>query len=504
MNSLRLILSCAGVAILGCFVGHVGCCAGEPFHRKSPPNIVLILADDLGYRELGCFGQKKIQTPNLDRLAARGMKLTQHYSGNAVCAPSRCVLMTGRHPGHAWIRNNSEVQPEGQRPIPDSEITMAEMLKQQGYVTGAFGKWGLGGPGSEGDPMNQGFDCFFGYNCQRHAHSYYPNYLWNNRERVPLSNTPPVPGHARLPKNADPADPSSYTAFQGQEYAPDRIRDQALEFIRENRERPFFLYFPSTLPHVALHVPQESVQFYQQLGWQDPPFTAERGGYTPHFTPRAAYAAMITRLDSDVGAILQSLDKHALTADTLIIFSADNGTTHLQEEVDTAFFESVGELRGLKGSLYEGGLRVPTIVSFPGLIPAGTESDFVSGFEDWFPTLAEIAASRETQNHPVDGISLLKSLRGETQMARDYLYREFPGYGGQQSIRRGDWKLIRQNMTRGLKPPELFDLKNDPGETVDLSGKQPDRVRELTELMTVVRTPSRLFPLQPLDTESIP
>ncbi len=499
MKSMRLILSCAGVAMLGWFAGSERVFGAEPSERNSLPNIVLILADDLGYRELGCFGQKKIQTPNLDRLAASGMKLTQHYSGNAVCAPSRCVLMTGRHPGHAWIRNNSEVQPEGQRAIPDSEVTLAEMLRKRGYVTGAFGKWGLGGPGSEGDPLNQGFDHFFGYNCQRHAHSYYPDYLWSDRERVPLNNTPPVPGHARLPKNADPADPRSYEAFQGQEYAPDRIRDQTLKFIRENRERPFFLYVPSTLPHVALHVPQDRVREYQKLGWQDPPFTAERGGYTPHFTPRAAYAAMITQLDSDVGAILQSLDEHALTANTLIVFSADNGTTHLQEEVDTAFFESVGELRGLKGSLYEGGVRVPTIVSFPGVIPAGTESDFVSGFEDWFPTLADISSSAATENHPTDGLSLLQTLRGEKQMARDYLYREFPGYGGQQSVRQGDWKLIRQNMSRGLKPPELFDLKNDPGETLDLSEKHPDLVQKLTELMTVARTPSGLFPLPPID-----
>jgi arylsulfatase A len=239
------------------------------------PNIVFILADDLGYRELGCYGQTKIRTPHLDQLAAKGLRLTQHYSGNAVCAPSRCVLMTGRDPGHAWIRNNSEMQPEGQKPIPASEITIAEMLKARGYVTGAFGKWGLGGPGSEGDPLNQGFDRFFGYNCQRHAHSFYPDYLWSNSERVALKNNPPVPGHAKLKAGADPADPRSYDAFIGQDYAPDRIREAAMEFITENKERPFFLYYPTTLPHVALHVPDEELKPYLELGW-DPTLHSSR------------------------------------------------------------------------------------------------------------------------------------------------------------------------------------------------------------------------------------
>ncbi|MEC7401859.1 MAG: sulfatase-like hydrolase/transferase, partial [Verrucomicrobiota bacterium] len=225
------------------------------FARDGKPNVIFILADDLGYKELGCYGQTKIRTPHLDKLAEEGMRFTRNYSGNAVCAPSRCVLMTGKHPGNAFIRNNGELKPEGQLPIPLREVTLAEVFKREGYVTGVFGKWGLGGPGTEGDPMNQGFDRFYGYNCQRHAHSYYPDYLWSDRDRVPLGNNPPVPGHASLPKGADPADPKSYEVFKGKDYASDRINEQALAFIRNNKDKPFFLYYPTIIPHVALHVP---------------------------------------------------------------------------------------------------------------------------------------------------------------------------------------------------------------------------------------------------------
>ncbi|MEL6105003.1 MAG: arylsulfatase, partial [Planctomycetota bacterium] len=358
----------------------------------APPNIVFILADDLGYREVGAFGQEKIRTPNLDRLASQGMKLTNHYSGNAVCAPSRCVLMTGKHPGIAFVRNNRSVKPEGQYPIPDQELTLAERLKELGYATGAFGKWGLGPVGSTGDPNKQGFDRFFGYNCQAHAHSYYTNYLWSNQQKVKLDNEPPVPGHASLDEGSDPADPKSYDIFKGKEYAPDRIHEQALQFLRDNADGPFFLYYPSVIPHVALHVPDEDLQPYLALRWNDPPFTRARGyGYTPHFTPRAAYAAMITRLDTYVGNVLRTLDELGVSDNTLVIFSSDNGATHLNDEVDVDFFDSVGELRGLKGSLYEGGVRVPTIVRWPGKVAEGSESDYTSGFEDWMPTVIDAA-----------------------------------------------------------------------------------------------------------------
>ena len=276
-----------------------------PSLLADKPNIIFIMADDLGWTELGSYGQKKIKTPHLDQLAREGMRFTANYSGNAVCAPSRCVLMTGKHPGHAFVRNNKEFKPEGQHPIPPEEVTMGELLQAQGYVTGAFGKWGLGGPHSHGDPIEQGFDRFYGYNCQRHAHSYYPNYLWSDQKRVPLKNVPPVPGHASLPKDADPKDPRSYDVFKGQDYAPDRINEQALAFIRQNKDKPFFLYYPTVIPHVALHVPDEELKPYLAQKWNDPPFTRDQGyGYTPHFTPRAAYAAMITRMDRYIGNVL--------------------------------------------------------------------------------------------------------------------------------------------------------------------------------------------------------
>ena len=248
---------------------------------QGKPNVVFILADDLGYRELGSFGQQLIRTPNLDALAKQGMRLTQHYSGNAVCAPSRCVLMTGKHPGHAFVRANKSTPPEGQQEIPADEITLAELMGQQGYVTGAFGKWGLGGPDSTGAPLRQGVDRFFGYNCQAHAHSYYPSYLWDDDQHIVLDNNPPVPGHASLAKGADKSDPASYDIFKGQDYAPDRINAAALDFVRDNKDRPFFLYYPTVIPHVALHVPDEDLKPYLDLGWNDPPFTRGKGyGYT--------------------------------------------------------------------------------------------------------------------------------------------------------------------------------------------------------------------------------
>ncbi len=467
---------------------------------KRAPNVVLIMADDLGYRELGCFGQKLIRTPHLDRLASQGMKLTQHYSGNAVCAPSRCVLMTGKHPGHAHVRNNRELKPEGQQPIPASEVTIGELLQKRGYATGAFGKWGLGGPGSVGDPNNQGFDRFFGYNCQRHAHSYYPSYLWSDQKRVALKNDPPVPGHASLAKGADTTDPKSYARFQGIDYAPDHINAQALAFIKQNKDKPFFLYYPTVIPHVALHVPQEELEPYLKLGWKDPPFSRAKGyGYTPHFTPRAAYAAMITRMDRYIGNVLDLLDELELTDNTIVVFTSDNGTTHLKDEVDYDFFASVGELRGLKGSLYEGGVRVPTIVRWPGHVTPGTQADSISGFEDWMPTIMDLLGATKGTPKDVDGVSLAPALLGKQQPERDFLYREFSGYGGQQSVRVGKWKAIRQKMTRGNLKIALYDIAADIGETTNVAEKHPDVVAKLKKIMDEQHVPSEIYPLRTLD-----
>ena len=486
----RWIAAAIGTLLLGISVANA----------KQPPNIVLIVADDLGYRELGCFGQEKIQTPNLDQLAAEGLRLTQHYCGNAVCAPSRCVLMTGKHPGHAYIRDNKADKPEGQFPIPDDELTLAEILKTAGYATGGFGKWGLGGPHSTGHPLDQGFDRFFGYLCQRHAHSYYPSYLRSDREEVSLGNDPPIPGHAGFDEGDDPQDPASYQKFKGQDYAPDRINAAALDFIRQHKDGPFFCYYPSVIPHVALHVPDEDLAPYLKLGWKDPPFTKSRGfGYTPHFTPRAAYAAMITRLDRYVGNLLNLLDELDLRDNTIVVFSSDNGTTHLGQEVDYTFFNSVGNLRGLKGSLYEGGVRVPTLVRWPGTVAAGSDSNFVSGFEDWLPTLSHIAGVEDAIPQDCDGVDLLPVLRGADAAARAFLYREFAGYGGQQSIRVGDWKAIRQKLRKGPIVTELYQLSEDPSESQNVAAEHPDIVQDLEKRMAEQHTPSSVFPLGVID-----
>ena len=469
------------------------------------PNIVFILADDLGWSELGSYGQKKIQTPRLDQLAREGMRFTRTYSGNAVCAPSRCVLMTGMHPGHAEVRNNKAMKPEGQWPIPESDVTIAELLMKEGYVSGGFGKWGLGPVESSGDPLNQGFERFFGYNCQSHAHSYYPATLWSDRTQFPLKNDPPVPGHASLPEGADPTQPESYAIFQGQDYASDHINDAALDFLEQHQDRPFFLYYPTLIPHVALHVPDEDVAPYRAMGWEDPPFTREGGfGYTPHFTPRAAYAGMITRMDRYIGRILDRLQELGLEKDTIVVFTSDNGTTHLGQEVDYDFFESVTPLRGLKGSLYEGGIRVPQIVRWPGIVEAGSLTDRVVGFEDWLPTLLDLVNAKGACPDNIDGISFAETLLGAQQPERDFLYREFGGYGGQQAVWMGKWKGVRQNLNKPLKGQdpltiELYDLEADLSESNDVAAQHPEIVDKIRGIMTREHVPSEVFPMKALD-----
>jgi len=486
MRSLRT-LGCAVLLAVGL----------APGAEARQPNIVFVLADDLGYRELGCYGQKKIRTSRLDKLAAEGMRLMRHYSGSPVCAPSRCVLMTGKHPGHAFVRNNSEHKPEGQGAMPASEVTLAQLLKKRGYTCGAFGKWGLGYPGSTSDPMKKGFDRFFGYNCQRHAHSYYPNYLRSDDKRVPLNNEPPVPGHARLPKDADPADPASYERYKGKDYASDRINEQVLAFVRANKDKPFFLYYPTIIPHLALHVPDDSLKEYTALGWEDPPHAAR---YTPHFTPRAAYAAMITRMDGYVGRLLDLLDELGLRDDTVVVFSSDNGATYLGPMAE--FFDSVGALRGLKGDSYEGGLRVPTIVRYPGKVKAGSTCDRVSGFEDWMPTLLELVGAADAVPEDCDGIGMAATLLGKKQDRRPFLYREFSGYGGHQAVWMGRWKGIRTGLSKKAKAVpdiELYNLAEDEGEKTDLAKRYPERVAQMKTIMDREHVPSERFPLRALD-----
>jgi arylsulfatase A len=469
--------------------------------ERPRPNIIFILADDLGYAELGSYGQQEIRTPSLDRLAAEGVRFTQHYSGNAVCAPSRAVLMAGLHPGHVPVRDNREVQPEGQMPLPAAAVTVAELLKHQGYATAAMGKWGLGPPGSEGDPLRQGFDRFFGYNCQRQAHSYYPAYLYDDARRVPLDN-PDVSPHQKLADSADPTDARSYAAFAGHTYAPDLIWERARGFVRENRDRPFFLYLPTTVPHLALQVPEDSLAEYRGL-WPDPPYRGDKS-YLPHPSPRAAYAAMVTRMDREVGRILDLVRELGLDERTIIVFTSDNGPTYDRlGGSDSEFFRSAGPLRGLKGSLYEGGVRVPAIVRWKGKVSAGVVSHTVTGFEDWLPTLLELAGAKEAVPPGIDGVSFTPSLLGQPQEPRPFLYREFPGYGGQQSVRSGDWKGVRQGLDKpGPLRLQLYDLKGDVGETRDVAAAHPDVVAKMEAFLSREHQPSSAFPIPAIDGET--
>ena len=471
---------------------------------NEKPNIVFILADDLGYGDLGCYGQQKIKTPNVDALAQAGIRFTRHYSGNNVCAPSRAVLMTGMHPGHCVVRDNRTVPPEGQQPMPKGTVTLVGELRKHGYVSGAFGKWGLGPPDSVSTPLRVGFDRFYGYNCQAVAHSYYPQFLWDNDRQV-LINEHPIPGHAKLGEGEDPNDPKSYEKYKGENYSADLIANEVIRFVEKNAEKPFFLYWATTVPHLALHVPDDSLQEYQGL-WEDPPYPGGQS-YTPHFTPRAAYAAMITRMDREIGRLVRLLKEKGVYENTLIVFTSDNGPLYNQlGGTDTDFFNSNGGLRGRKGSMYEGGICVPCVVSFPKKVRPGRVTGQMSGFEDWFPTLLEFIGETSI---PCDGISLIPLLFDEKgdRPVREWLYRESPGYGGQQTVMVGDWKAIRIGLAvakRAKKsiddvPIELYNLKDDPAEETNVAAQHPEKIKELLDRMQREHVRLETFPMPLLD-----
>jgi arylsulfatase len=466
------------------------------FTAKRPPNIVFIMADDLGYAELGSYGQKKIRTPNIDRLAAEGMRFTQHYAGSPVCAPSRCVLLTGKHSGHAYIRDNDELSErgdvwndpalEGQRPLLAGTRTIGTMLQEAGYRTGAIGKWGLGGPASSGEPNRQGFDHWYGYLCQRVAHNYYPTHLWRNTAKDILEGNEYLRASKRLPEGMDPDEPASYEPYAGEQYSMDLMAGEALQFIRDNRDGPFFLYLPFPVPHAAIQVPEDSLEEYVGQ-FDDTPYLGQRG-YLPHPAPRAGYAAMITRMDREIGRIMDLLVELGLDRDTLVIFTSDNGPT-FNGGTDSEFFESAGPLRGLKQSLYDGGIRVPMIARWPGTIPAGVTSEQPSAFWDFLPTFAALAG---TEAHgDTDGISLAPTLFGreQEQEQHEYLYWEFQG---KQAVRLGDWKAHRRSVNHEI---ELYDLANDIGEQHDVAEEHPDLVARIAEIMQTARIESDLFPL---------
>ncbi|MEE9392945.1 MAG: arylsulfatase [Planctomycetota bacterium] len=467
-----------------------------PPRIAAKPNVVFIMADDLGYGELGCYGQTKIKTPHIDRLAKQGMRFLDHYSGAPVCAPARCVLMTGKKLSHAAVRGNREVQPEGQWPIADKEVTVAEILKQRGYRTGCVGKWGLGAPGSVGAPNAQGFDFFYGFNCQRQAHNLYPTHLWLNDQKHPLNN-PSFRAHQKL-KVA----PDDYARFRGKEYAPHLMINAALAFLRREQDRPFFLFLPFVEPHLAMQPPQVWVDLYPEE-WDQKPYLGQRG-YLPHPRPRAGYAAMISHLDDHVGRVVRLIDALGLGENTLIIFTSDNGPTHDVGGVQTEFFNSAGPLRGRKGSVFEGGIRVPTVARWTGKIKPGSTTKIISAFEDWMPTLAELAQAKTPVRaaNSGQGISLLPTILGRPgQQSREYLSWEFYGYGGQQAVRMGPWKAVRQRLHRGNQKIMLFNLKDDLGEKTDVAVEHPKIVRRMDWIMRNDRRANPAFPVEMLDQE---
>ncbi len=445
----------------------------------SKPNIVLVFVDDLGWRDVGCYGQTKIRTPSVDRIAAEGIKLTQAYSGNAVCAPSRCCLMTGKHPGHAYVRDNRQWNPKqkwsGQTPLPEDTITIPRLFQQAGYATGTMGKWGLGSHENSGDPKKLGIDYFFGYECQAHAHNHYPSYVYRNGVKVPLEGNSDSP--------------------TGKQFTQDLFEAEALKFITDHQKEPFFLYLPFIIPHVAIQVPEDSLAEYKDK-FDDVPYRGK--AYLHHDFPRAGLAAMITRMDRSVGRILDLLKELKLDDNTLVIFTSDNGPVGLFGGSDNPYFESKGALRGWKGSLYEGGIRMPYVARWPGKIKPGTTSDVITANWDLLPTLC--AAGGITPPADIDGISILPALTGSGSVKpREYLYWEFPGYQGQQAVRMGNWKATRQKLNSKLTNIELYDLSNDPNETTDVATAHPEIVKQIAAIMAKEHVPSKLFPLKNID-----
>ena len=458
-------------------------------NQQVKPNIIYILADDLGYGELGAYGQELIETPNIDKLASEGMRFTQHYTGAPVCAPARCILLTGQHGGHAYIRGNDEMREngdvwdfkkviddprlEGQRPLPAGTTTLGTILQEAGYKTACIGKWGLGGPLTEGAPNNQGFDFFFGYNCQRQAHTYTPVHLWKNDQKVLLDNELIIPG-TKLDSLADPYDPKSYSAYQQPELATHLMIEEALGFIEENKSAPFFLYYASPLPHVPLQAPENWVRYYQEKIGSEDPYLGQKG-YFPNFSPNATYAAMISHLDDQVGLLVEKLKEEGLYENTIILFSSDNGPTYAGG-VDPLYFKSAEPFRGEygrgKGFVYEGGIRVPLITVWPGRVEPGSRSDHISAFYDVLPTLVEVAGANSLQE--TDGLSFLPTLVGQPQKAHEYLFWEYPEYGGQQAIRMGHWKGIRMDIKKGNLAIELYNLEDDPLESSNIAENHPE------------------------------
>jgi arylsulfatase A-like enzyme len=447
--------------------------------EMTKPNIVFILADDLGYGDLSCYGQQKFKTPNIDQLASSGMKFTTHYAGSCVCAPSRCSIMTGLHTGHSFIRDNRDFKEGGQWPLPDSTFTLAHLFKKNGYVTGAFGKWGLGYWQNSGSPINQGFDEFFGYLCQRNAHHYYPTYIFEDNTKL------------HLMQNMD--------SLNGC-YVPNLIHEKAIKFIEENKDKPFFLYYPSIIPHAELKAPDTCM--LKHIGKYEPEKSFiwtdygnkkyKKGSYGSQANCHACMATMLNILDNQVGDILSKLEELGIDDHTMVVFTSDNGP-HEEGGADPRYFNSSGGLRGVKRDLYEGGIRVPLLVMWKGKIKAGSCSDHVSAFWDMLPTFSDILQEKPLTD--IDGISFWPTLSGEgIQKEHDYLYWEFRSRGGRQAIRKEKWKGVRYDVRKKRKAPiELYDLEKDPSETINVADNYPEIVKELELLFVKARKESKEF-----------
>ncbi len=421
---------------------------------RRQPNILFILADDLGYGDLGCYGQKVMRTPNIDRLAAEGMRFTQFYAGSTVCAPSRCALMTGLHTGHCHVRGNARV------PLRPEDRTVAELLKKAGYATGIVGKWGLGEPGTTGIPNRKGFDEWFGYLNQQHAHNYFPDYLWKNEERYAIA--------------------ANQDGRKG-EYSQDLFTREAQSFLTRHRSHPFFLYLAYTIPHANNELKNEGMEVPNDAPYSNQPWPQQEKNF----------AAMVNRLDTDVGKAMGLLKKLKLDRNTLVLFSSDNGP-HREGGQDPAFFHSSGPLRGIKRDLYEGGIRVPMIARWPGKIKAGSTSDHVGSFWDFLPTAAEIVGVEPLPE--TDGISFLPALLGKPQRTHEYLYWEFHERGFSQAVRTGDWKAVRAGSAKNAI--ELYDLRNDLGERNDVAAQHTAVVAKIEEILRTAHVDSSEFPIR--------
>ena len=458
----QLVLCIGGSLLAG-----MSACKDKAPEKEVPMNVIYILADDLGYGDIGCYGQQKIKTPNLDKMAREGMLFTQHYAGCTVSAPSRCSLMTGLHTGHSQIRGNKEIAPEGQQPMEADTYTLGKLMKSAGYATGIFGKWGLGYPGSSSIPSTMGFDEFFGYNCQRQAHSYYPDHLWHNNDTVFLSEND---NNGR------------------KVYSQDLIHEQALKFIRDNKDKPFYAMLTYTLPHAELNLPHDSIYQMYENTFEEVPY--DKGGYYPSDKPYSSCAAMITRWDNYVGDVMAELKELGLDKNTIVIFTSDNGP-HREGGANPDYFLSYGPLKGVKRDVYEGGIRVPMIAWNPAKIKAGVKTEHISAFWDVMPTLAELTGVALPQAG--DGISFLPTLFSkEGQKQHEYLYWEFHEQNGREALRCGDWKLIRQPIV-GEAILELYDLSSDLHEDNNLAQQNPEKVKELEALIDDARTESPLF-----------